>query len=380
MLVTDVEVIPVEIDIAPLEDGLGIAPYTSGIDDIDTVQRLLVKVETDEGITGWGETSPVPSIEVVKSFFRDIVRPDLVGRPVYETAMIGGGRSNGGARDDAYDYLFMNFDLYRGGVDVALWDALGKRLGAPLYELLGGKENNRVSLAYCLGILDPGEAAEHAQLAVDHGFGTIKTKAGRDWRADVERMIAMDEAVDGEIDFRIDPNQAYGFQDAVRMGAALEDAGVYVQYFEQPIRVETYGTYKRLRERLRQPIAVNEDMYHSHNLTNLIREDAIDCAVVDAVPAGGLLEAKQLAGTAADAGVSVAHHSSFDLGVKTAAVLHLHTSTPAINLPPDRVNYALEDDIVEEPFELQDGTFRVPEDPGLGVSVDMEKVEAHRID
>jgi L-alanine-DL-glutamate epimerase-like enolase superfamily enzyme len=378
--IADIEAIPVEIDVKRLGDGWGVAPYRTGIGTTEETRRLLIRVETDGGVTGWGETTPAPSVAVAKTFVEDVIEPDLVGRSVHEVELIGGGTVNGGNREDVYDYGYMNFDAYRGGVDMAMWDAFGKQLDAPLYELLGGRTASRVPVAFCLAIVDVDDAVEHARRAYDHGFSVLKTKGGRDWRADVERLRAMHDATDGRLDIRIDPNQSLGFEDAVRLGAALEDEGVYVQYFEQPVRAETFGTYKRLRERLRQPVAVNEDMYFAHNLTHLVREDAVDCVVIDLVPAGGMLAAKRLAGIANDAGVSVAHHSSFDLGIKTAAVLHLQASTPAINLPPDRVNYALEDDVIEDRFELDEGHFAVPDGAGLGVAVDEGKVEEHRLD
>jgi len=165
------------------------------------------------------------------------------------------------------------------------------------------------------------------------------------------------------------------FGEAVETGARLEDAGVYLQYFEQPLRVNNLGGYTRLRQRLRTPVGVNEDAYHRRNLFELVREDAIDAAVVDMIPVGGLLSTQKLMGLLDEANVSVAHHSSFDLGIKTAAVLHFVAASPVMDLPADRVNYALADDVVEERFEVTDGHMTVPEGPGLGVDVSRECVE-----
>jgi len=88
---------------------------------------------------------------------------------------------------------------------------------------------------------------------------------------------------------------------------------------------------------------------------------------------------KQLAGVAAESGISMAHHSSFDLGVKTAAELHLDAVTPEFNLAADRTNYTLEDDVLEERIEVVDGKMPVPTAPGLGISVDEKKVEQYRV-
>jgi L-alanine-DL-glutamate epimerase-like enolase superfamily enzyme len=163
------------------------------------------------------------------------------------------------------------------------------------------------------------------------------------------------------------------------VGARLEAAEVYLQYLEQPVRIDSFGTYKRLQERLQTPIVVNEDMYHSRNLYHLARKDAINVAVVDVVPAGGLLALKKLVGIAAEASVSVAHHSAFDLGIKTAAVVHLAASTPSINLPSDSVYYALTNNVIESPFEIEDGAIEVRDAPGLGITMNEDEVDRHRL-
>jgi hypothetical protein len=129
------------------------------------------------------------------------------------------------------------------------------------------------------GDLDPVQSAALAVEAVDAGFDTFKIKGGEDWRRDVKRIRAIHQELGEATELRQDPNQAWSFETAVRVGAKLEDAGIYLQYLEQACRIDTFETYEKLRERLRQPICVNEDMYYEHNLTHLLKEDAIDVAV-----------------------------------------------------------------------------------------------------
>jgi len=112
-----------------------------------------------------------------------------------------------------------------------------------------------VEFAFCLGILSPAESRAKAREAVDAGFSVLKTKAGRNWKQDVARIEAMHDEVDGALEFRLDPNQGWSLDQAVRVGAALEDSGIYLQYMEQPIRVNAHESLATLRKRLRQPIA-----------------------------------------------------------------------------------------------------------------------------
>jgi L-alanine-DL-glutamate epimerase-like enolase superfamily enzyme len=370
MEITDLEAIPVEMAVKPADEENGIAPYVTNHGAEETVERMLIRLETRDGIVGWGEMRPTLSQTSTKTILENDVATELVGRDVCEIEAFG----------DAFFYEYMDTSSFVGGVEMAMWDALGTYRDAPVHELLGGKCEEAVDVAYCVGILSPEDSRRHARRAVEGGFDVLKTKAGRDWREDVERVRAMHEEADGELEFRLDPNQGWNFEDAVRVGAMLEDAGIYLQYMEQPVRIDSFGTMKRLRNRLRTPICANEDMYFERNLTEMGRQDALDVAVVDIVPAGGILAMKRQAGVAGDLGISLAHHCAFDLGVKTAAVLHAVSTTPEINLPPDTVYYAWEDDVIEDRFAVEDGSIEVPDGPGLGVTVDEEKVRRYRVE
>lgn len=371
MSITNVDAIPIEMAVKPLEADLGLAPYVSNHDEVESVERMLVRVDTDDGVTGWGEMLVgMKSAAVTKAVIDDVIAPELIGREVGEI------------RDfvDSFYFPYVKVRPFLGAVETALWDAFGKTVGQPVHRLLGGKTRDRVPIATCLGILGPEESRPYARRAVEHGFSTLKTKAGPDWREDVARIQAMHDEVDGELEFRLDPNQGWAFEDAVRVATRLEEAGVLLQYLEQPVRIDTYGTYASLRNRVRTPIAVNEDTYFPRNLRYLLQADAIDVAVVDLVPAGGILRVREQVAMAANAGVSVSHHCGFDLGVKTAAMLHTVASTPGINLPPDSVYYGWDDYVIENPFEVENGALSVPDGPGLGIKVDETKVERHRID
>lgn len=371
MAITAVEAIPVTMGVKPLDEPYGLAPYRSNHDAVESRERMLIRVETDDGVTGWGETLVLmESPAATKAVLDNVVSPELVGRSL----------DNIQGFTEAFYFPYTRIHPFIGAVEMALWDAYGKQLGVSLSELLGGRLTSEVPVAFCLGILDPDESREHAQFARDAGFDVLKTKAGPDWTEDVERLQAMHDAVDGDLDFRLDPNQGWSFDEAIRATAALEDAGIYLQYLEQPMRIDTYGSYAQLRSRSRTPIAVNEDTYFERNLSHLLKLDAIDVGVIDLVPAGGILATKDLAATAGEAGVSLAHHSGFDLGVKTAATLHLVATTPAIDLAPDSVYYAWEDTILEDPLPVEDGSIPVPDGPGLGVTVDEARIQQYRTD
>jgi L-alanine-DL-glutamate epimerase-like enolase superfamily enzyme len=361
MRVDDIRAIPVRVPLSPTIEGAG---------DGGAVERTLVHVTTDSGVEGWGEMHTEPSPTVVTAVVDDVVAPRLVDRPVREI----------GPLREEFFYYYLDVDVFLGGVETALWDARARAAGVPLHHLLGGTVREEVPFSFFGGDLPPAESPAVARAARDRGFDVVKAKGSEDWRRDVERIERMHEAVDGELDFRLDPNQAWGFEDAVRVGAELSDAGIRLQYLEQPIRVDAFGTYERLRERLQQPICVNEDSYRTGNLFELVSRDAVDAAVVDLAASGGISAVSRLTDLAGQAGLSLAHHSGGDLGVQTAAVLHLVATTPAIDLPSDTVYDRLKDDVLETAFTLADGRLSVPDGPGLGVDVDRSKVELYRLD
>ncbi|RQG87810.1 N-acylamino acid racemase [Natrarchaeobius halalkaliphilus] len=383
MEITDVEAYAVNMNVIDLEDG-GLSPYVTNHGAVEDVDRILVKVDTDEGISGWGEMRVFLSPETTVTIIEDGVAPIIEGHSPFEVESL--------RRLLFIEYT--NIDMFFSAVEIACWDIVGKSLEKPIYELLGGwtapgvttrqieqdyDYEQRVDVAYCVGILSPEESRAHARKALEGGHSVLKTKAGRDWKADVDRIIAMDDEVDGALEFRLDPNQGWRLDEAVRVGAALSDAGVYLQYLEQPIRVDSHESLARLRERTCQPIGPNEDTYIAHNLQNLIESGALDVAVVDMTPAGGISGVRQLAAIAEDAGVPLAHHCAFDLGIRTAAIVHTVSGVPGFTLPPDSVYYAWEDDVIEDPFTVEDGALPVPQEPGLGVSVDEQKVAEYEI-
>lgn len=387
MQITNIEAIPVDVPLIDLDEPLGISPYVTNHGEVRSMQRILVRVDTDEGVSGWGEMRAFLSPEATVAVIEDGIAPLVDGMSPFERETI--------RRRVFIEYT--NADMFFAPVETACWDIVGKTLDRPIYELLGGwtastqssrrhrqhldeEGNDRaIEVAFCLGILSPEESAAKAEEASNAGFSVLKTKAGREWQRDVNRVVAMDEAVDGQLEFRLDPNQGWTFDQALRVGAALEDAGIYLQYMEQPIRVDTPRELAKLGQRLRQPIAPNEDTYISHNLRSMLETAAMDAAVLDLTPSGGIAGLRQQAAILEDAGIAFTHHCAFDLGVRTAAILHAVYGIPGFELPPDTAYYGWEDDIVESPFTIDDGCLLVPDDAGLGVTVDPDAVATYRL-
>ncbi|MEA4907422.1 MAG: mandelate racemase/muconate lactonizing enzyme family protein [Anaerolineaceae bacterium] len=373
MIIQEAEIFFVSIPVTPVEEG-GIAPYRGHDlppgEGIRNAASCLVKVTTREGITGWGETNAVINPVVQAALFQHYIRPLVLGM----------------------DCLQANARQYRAaksieppvgvrgilsGIDMACWDAAGKALGLPVYTLLGGKIRDRVDVAYCLGLEDLTVTAERVQEILDAGYHTIKTTGGNDVAFDLRRAELMRQIGADRLNIRVDMNEAYDFIAAAHFLSQAEPLAL--EYVEQPLRVNQFNALAELHKRFKTPIAVNEDCYVPHNLFNYVQANAIDAAVVDMDPLGGITELVRIADLGEEAGLPLIHHCGFDLGIKTAAILQVYAAKPAFSRPMDSTYMTHQDDILPEKLSIRDGAFTIPDGPGLGIVVDEDKVRRFSI-
>ena len=359
MRVTDVSVTIVEVpQTAPL------APYRSHLRSSSTTQSAIVRVDTDEGLTGWGEHNV--------NFL-----PNLSGRRMQQLAaewLVGRDPLNLAAfhRDCPLETRL------KSGIELALWDLRGKAAGLSVAELLGGVIRPRVELAACMGIQTYAEAGKFARWYVEMGFSTLKTKAGSDMTEDLEMVRGVRDAVGDRLKLRIDPNRAYSPRQAIELCRHLEQYNL--EYLEQPIPAEPLSDATNLRRQTRVPIALNESVTDPASVMEILRADAAEFILPDTHIAGGILPCVKIGHVCEAAKVPCIMHCGHDLGPKTAAMLHVAAACPAYSLANDSTYYGLEDDIITNPFQIQAGSIAVPTLPGLGIEVDSEKLRRYRVD
>lgn len=367
MKIVDIKMMGVEIPVVPLTEG-GIAPYRGSQDKIGTTRTnsLIFRVTTDEGIVGWGEMNAIINWKVTKALLEDYIKPLVIGKSPFDI--------NGIMREFAPVYNpQLNTKCFLAAIETACWDIMGKAANQPVYALLGGKVRERIDICYCTGMMEPAELKEKARQVKEEGYRTLKTKGGVDVLMDIRRAQALREAGGEDFDIRVDMNQGYDTLQALRYLRGVEELGL--QYIEQPIGVNKFDDLKSLRSRTTTPIGINEDCYIPNNLLRAVAEGCIDVAVVDFEPLGGLSELARIAAIAREAKLALAHHCGWDMGVKLAAILHATGAMPAFSYPMDSTYQAHGDDVLTERIRIVDGSFFVPEGPGLGVEVDEEKLQ-----
>jgi L-alanine-DL-glutamate epimerase-like enolase superfamily enzyme len=342
-----------------------IAPYQNRYKAGTSKEALVLRIETDDGVVGWGESpqrwiegQPFDGTEGAK------VLEKLRGWDPFDVERL--------YLEGGIDDVFL-----LSGVEMAFWDIMGHATRRPLYQLLGGAARSKdIELAACMGIQPYDKAGEIARLYVQMGFSTLKTKAGRDAEEDLTMVRGIRDAVGDQLKLRIDANMGYSPQEAFNVARDLEPFAL--EYFEQPMPMYELAAAAEIRARTTTPVGLNESVTTLDMTMEIIGLGAADVLLPDTYQCGGILAVKKVAALAEGAGIPCVMHCAHDLGLKTAAMLHIVVSTPVFALANDCTYYGLCDDIITTPFAISRGRMRVPEGHGLGVEIDPAKLERYR--
>lgn len=321
---------------------------------------LVVRLVTEEGVAGYGEASPslvfngcTPATQEL--VIRDALAALILGRSVFETedlveVMDRHCRSNGGAKS---------------AIDQACWDAAGKLLNRPVNELLGGGGTQKIAQVGAMGSHDIEESLAIAESLVGSGYKSLKIKVAIDPEHEIRLIRAIREKLGYGFKLRIDANQGFGLEDALKFGEKL--ASCEMECFEQPLPYWDHKGMAFMRKRCSFPIMADESCGNLHDVINLIEWGAADIFNLKLVKMGGLRRGKQALDAVEAAGFS-AVAGGFELGIGTAASLHFSSLSPAMK--PANEHYVapyFERDIIDPPHAFKEGVLHVPTGPGLGL-------------
>jgi muconate cycloisomerase len=372
MRINAVETIPITVPIRP---DVAIKPGRGGAHLVSPF--LLVKLHTDAGLVGLGEASCTPrwsgEDQVTAAHFIDkYFAPALVGQDPTRIDELTRA---------AFSLVAGNY-FTRSAVEMALWDLAGKAAGKPVYELLGGKVREEVATKWSVSGQPPEQAARIARWAVDQGFRAMKVKVGTGVDADFERVAAVRAAIGAGFRLGVDANGGWG--DAATALAALErlePLGIF--FAEQPVSPGDPEEMAAVRRGCRVPIVADESVYSLGDARQLARAGACDVFSVYIGKAGGIGPARAIADFALERGIPCTIGSNLELGVGSAAMIHLGLAHQAITpdaFPCDIIGpFYYEEDILQEPLDLGGSRTRVAARPGLGVELDPAKVEKYRV-
>jgi len=332
---------------------------------------VIVQVRTDEGITGLGEVSctPIWSGEDYLTAMRVIdayLAPALIGQDPRAIEAITLRMKKAVAGNP----------FTKAGVETACWDILGKAAGMPVYRLLGGPVRDYVTTKFSVSGVEPEKAAEIALGAVEQGFRAMKVKVGVEPESDVARVRAVREAIGSDIYLGVDANGGWTPGEAARTIPRLLEYDL--KFVEQPVPALDMAWMADVRARTPLPIIADESIYTIQDAMAIARTGAADVLSIYIGKGGGIGAGRKTAAIAEAAGLTCTIGSNLEMGIATAAMIHLGMAMPAINsdaFPCDILSrFYYEGDYLAEPLLVDAGKARPFEKPGLGVELDDEKV------
>jgi len=347
MRITEVRAVPLTI---PLRPAAPPSPWTAG-----TGKQILVRVETDDGLTGWGECFAYGVPLAVCSVLDEALAPLLIGQEatrvealvdtLHRALMIWGRRG-----------LAM---MAVSGVELALWDLAGKAAGLPVHRLLGGLVAPSLRAYASLPRYEsPSDAGRAAAAQAACGYTAVKLH-----QTDVESVAVARDAVGPDVEIMLDTNCPWTVEQAIRVGRRLERFDL--RWLEEPVwPPEDYEGLARVRSAIGIPIASGENDATAFGFRALLAAGAADVVQPSMTKVGGLLEMKKIAALAAVANVTLVPHSYY-FGPGLAATLQLAAATPGVPYVEFPTG-DLEAPLLAEPIRCLDGRVRVPERPGLG--------------
>lgn len=367
----------------PLPEPLKLA-YHGGERTILKRDAMFIRIETASGVVGY---APGEGSEKAKATIEEIIGPFLTGRKLADPDALRVQFMAGPGRDANAAKVYC-------AVEIALYDALGKALGAPVSELLGGRIRDRIRLYGSAGMYSsPEQYAEEAAAIVALGFRAYKMRAGIGPEKDVEAVRRTRSAVGPDLDLMVnadawwrmgDRNYARPTVDSI----AAQMAEYRIAWLEEPLPPEDHDAYRRLKELDLVPIAAGEHEPDEPRLLDLILTGAVDYAQIDIVRQGGYPMAKRILPSVAGEGLRFAFHS-WGTALEVIAAAHFGVCWPEsvvewLEYPcysgPSRAGmypFPLAAEILKDPLEIAQGDLVVPRNPGLGVEVDESVAERY---
>jgi L-alanine-DL-glutamate epimerase-like enolase superfamily enzyme len=352
-------------------------PYRMAPGETRHKKQIIVLVETDDGITGVGETGVTlierggETQEAIYITIKKYFAPLLIGMDPFDIGLVID-------RLEGFNQGRTGFLCAKAAIDTALYDIMGKAVNLSVAKLLGGIHRTTFKVSRSLGVKTPKEMAEDAVRLKSTGYAMLTIKVGFDVKEDIERVAAVRDAVGPGYPLEVDVNGAYNVEVAIPALRRMERYGI--EAIEQPVPWWDLQGMKEVRIALDTPITADESAWTPHDVANIARAEAADTICLKPVKNGGLFLSRRMAEMAEAAGMGVLMGSKHPLSPGTSAIIQFAAALPCVHevlgygSPLER----LADDICDPPLEMnKDGTVSLPEGPGLGVTLSAEKLRKY---
>ena len=328
---------------------------------------VLVEVETDQGLTGVGESVAAFPAEGTVAELRGVA-PLFIGEPVFDIErLVTRARHLG-----SFNHTPWHANFVLAGLEMALWDILGKAAGWPVHRLLGGAVRDEVDYFGFVQGDTTEELVEDARALAQASYGVIYLKVGRGEAADLRNTAAVREAI-GDRRLRLDANCAWSVAEAIHMIDRLRR--FEPDWIEQPTPLQSIAALRQVKESVGVPIAADQAVFTPADVYEICRQRAADVIVLSPHEAGGLLAFGKAAAIAEAAGVAVCLHGQGVSGITDCAQHHLGLRTANLTEGNQIMHQLLVSDLVAAPdLTPVRGKIGLLESPGLGVELDRDAV------
>lgn len=357
-----------------------ITGITTWLCDAYRTNFAFVKIETDAGICGYGESSIGQFEHAIVGMFKDLERK-LVGLDPRNVDKI--------LHDLNRDSFWRGGPVLSSalsGIDMALWDIKGKLLGEPIWQLLGGKVRDRVSCyanAWFVGAKTAEEFAAKAKIAVQDGWKALKWDpfgscyrdiSTKDMDNSLACVAAVREAVGKDVDLLIECHGRFNLPSALRIAHGLEEFNVV--WIEEPLFPELQYVMPELRRKVNVPLAAGERIYNKYQAMDFIRQGYADFIQPDASKVG-IVDMRAIASMAEASGIGFCPHNPMG-SLTNAVTLHIAASTPNFYLLETMINdVPWRTELSDEHIYVEEGEMIVPDKPGIGITLNEESIEKY---
>ena len=370
--ITEIRAFPTSFPVEPKDS------VTLGIGRAVKRDAVIVKVETEGGVTGWGEAHHGRCPGAVAHLVNTTLRQLVLGQDANDTT---------GVWKKVYDKQLASHGMGAGaclalsGIDMALWDIRGKALKIPLYRLLGGRVRPIPAYAggVSLGYQEPKALVDEARPHVQAGYKALKLRIGDTVARDIERIVAVRMAFGDELAILTDANTGYDVADVRAVMPALDEH--QIGWLEEPFPAHDYLSYRQAARYGRTPLAAGENHYTRFEFNRVIEDGAITILQPDLSKTGGITEALRIAALASSWKLPIHPHTSMT-GINMAATIHFLAAIENGGYFEADVsrNNLFRDKLVSTPYRIdKDGNVAPLEGPGIGVEIDEGFLKAHPV-
>ena len=336
-------------------------PFKTALRTVSSVEDVIVEIHTDTGNIGFGEAPPTGVITgdttgSIIGAIEDHIKKAIVGMKIenFEDLML------------KLQSCVLKNTSAKAAVDIALYDLFGQLHGAPLYKLLGGYRKEIVT-DITISVNDPEEMAKDSLEAINRGYSTLKIKVGKDSLKDMERMKAIRQAVGHDVQLRIDANQGWKPKEAVSVLRKMEDAGLQIEFVEQPVSAHDIDGLKFVTDNVNIPVLADESIFSPIDALNVLQRRAADFINIKLMKTGGIYNALKICSLAEMYGVECMIGCMLEAKVSVTAAVHLACAKSIITKVDLDGPVLCSEDPINGGAIFNESKISLTDEPGLGI-------------